>query len=96
MPYSTDELPRDSTVRIQLCENALISCGQNHAFNRKEYNFSVAASHAMPKLPVATEPTDWKENGITLTYADETATLTFTGNAKEWKECGGSVNTGRA
>ncbi len=47
----------------------------------------------MPKRPVAAEPTDWKENGITLTYAGETATLTFAGNAQEWKECGGSVNT---
>ena len=38
------------------------------AFPPSKYNLSVAASHAMPKLPVAAEPTD-KENGITLTYA---------------------------
>ena len=40
----------------------------------------------MPKLSVAAEPTDWKENGITLTYAGETATRPFAYNAPEWKE----------
>ncbi|MEL4204812.1 hypothetical protein P0W48_15860 [Plesiomonas shigelloides] len=60
----------------------LFRATKNHATNRKEYNFSVAASHAMPKLPVAAEPTDWKENGITLTYAGETATLPFADNAQ--------------
>ena len=47
----------------------------------------------MPKLPVTAEPTDWKENEITITYAGETATPPFADNAQEWKECGGSVNT---
>ena len=40
----------------------------------------------MPKLPVTAEPTDWKENGITLTYAAETATRAFANDVQEWKE----------
>ena len=37
----------------------------------------------MPKLTVAAELADWKENGITLTYTGETATLPFADNAQE-------------
>ena len=46
----------------------------------------------MPKLPVTAEPADWKENGITLTYAAETATRAFANDVQEWKEYWGSVN----
>ena len=40
----------------------------------------------MPKLSVAAELADWKENGITLAYTADTSTLPFTNNIQEWKE----------
>ncbi|MEO3988209.1 hypothetical protein [Plesiomonas shigelloides] len=40
----------------------------------------------MPKLPVAAEPPDWKENGITFAYTAETATRSFADYVQEWKE----------
>ena len=46
----------------------------------------------MPKLPVTAEPADWKENGITLTYAAEASTRAFANDVQEWKEFWGSVN----
>ena len=61
--------------------------------NRKKYNFSVAANHAKPKLPVAAEPTDWKENGIIFAYTAETATRSFANYVQEWNEYDIYVNS---
>ncbi|KAB7690743.1 hypothetical protein GBN24_07965 [Plesiomonas shigelloides] len=47
----------------------------------------------MPKLPVAAEPTDWKENGITFAYTDETATHSFANYVQEWNEYDIYVNS---
>ena len=40
----------------------------------------------MPKLSVAAEPTDWKENGITFAYTADTSTRPFANIVQEWKE----------
>ena len=52
----------------------------------------------MPKLPDAAEPTDWKENGIKITYAGETATHPFDADAKSKKEynCAAKTNLATA
>ena len=66
---------------------------KNHASSRKKYNFSVAASYAIPKLPVAAEPTNWKENWITFDYTAETATRSFANYVQEWNEYDIYVNS---
>ena len=40
----------------------------------------------MPKLSVAAEPADGKENRITFAYTEETSTRPFANNVQEWKE----------
>ncbi|EON90511.1 hypothetical protein [Plesiomonas shigelloides] len=40
----------------------------------------------MPKLLVAAEPTDWKEDGITFAYTAETSTRSFANYVQEWNE----------
>ena len=40
----------------------------------------------MPKLPVAVEPADGKENRITFAYTADTSTRPFTYNVQDWKE----------
>ncbi|WP_435134529.1 hypothetical protein [Plesiomonas shigelloides] len=52
----------------------------------KEYDFAVVAKLAMPKLSVAAEPTDWKENRITFAYTADTSTRPRTYNVQVWKE----------
>ncbi|MHC8470572.1 hypothetical protein [Plesiomonas shigelloides] len=47
----------------------------------------------MPKLPLAAEPTDWKENGITFAYTAETATRSFANYVQEWNEYDIYVNS---
>ncbi|MFL1801226.1 hypothetical protein ACJW8F_07520 [Plesiomonas shigelloides] len=59
---------------------------KHHANKRKEYDFAVVAKLAMPKLSVAAEPTDWKENGISFAYTADTSTRPFANIVQEWKE----------
>ncbi|MFL1916792.1 hypothetical protein ACJW8B_15555 [Plesiomonas shigelloides] len=40
----------------------------------------------MPKLSVAAEPADWKENRIAFAYTADSSTLPLTYNAQDWKE----------
>ncbi|WP_337167836.1 hypothetical protein [Vibrio parahaemolyticus] len=40
----------------------------------------------MPKLSVAAEPADWKENRITFAYTADTSTRPLTNNVQDWKE----------
>ena len=40
----------------------------------------------MPKLSVAAEPADGKENRITFAYTADSSTRPLTNNAQDWKE----------
>ena len=58
---------------------------KDHANQRKEYDFAVVANLTIPKLPVAVEPADGKENRITFAYTVETSTRPFANNVRNGK-----------